>query len=134
MEKQKNIGYTNQFFKELENSPDVYRDVEVALRKREHEYQLVFKDAPVGIVILDIEGHFLRINQKYCEITGYSEEELLKMRTQDITHPDDVQSTDAIVKRIISSKEPSHSFIKRYINKDGLVVCVEITGNLLKNN
>jgi transcriptional regulator with GAF, ATPase, and Fis domain len=55
------------------------------------------------------------------------------MRTQDITHPDDVQSTDAIVKRIISSKEPSHSFIKRYINKDGLVVWVEITGNLFKD-
>jgi PAS domain S-box-containing protein len=60
----------------------VFRDVtrqkraEEALRESEERFRGTFENAAVGIGHVDFEGRWLRVNQKYCEIVGYSREEL----------------------------------------------------------
>jgi DNA-binding response OmpR family regulator len=70
----------------------VRRESERAVLEREQRLSIVQDQAPVGICEKDIEGRFLRVNDRFCEITGFSREELLQRRFQDITHPDDIQA------------------------------------------
>ncbi|WP_281437464.1 PAS domain S-box protein [Rhizobium bangladeshense] len=51
--------------------------------------QAIFAQTTGGIALTDLDGSFISVNQRYCEIAGYSEAELLELRMQDITHPDD---------------------------------------------
>lgn len=55
-------------------------------------FRTIFEQAAVGIAQVALHGRWLKVNQKVCEITGYSEDELLKLSFQDITHPDDLEA------------------------------------------
>src|SRR5688500_19456968 len=61
--------------------------MEHALREREEEYRAMFELASVGKAqVAPCTGRFLRVNRKFCEITGYTEEEQLGKSIADITH------------------------------------------------
>jgi PAS domain S-box-containing protein len=79
-----------------------------------------------------LDGRWLRFNQKICEITGYSREELLKMNYQDITHPDDLETDLNYVRQLVAGEIPNFSMEKRYIRKDGSTVWVNITVSLAR--
>ena len=53
-------------------------------------FQNAFEHAAIGMALVSPDGKWLRVNRSVCEITGYSEEELLQRPFQDITHPDDL--------------------------------------------
>ena len=80
-------------------------------------------------------GHFsccpgwtlARVNQKLCEIVGYSEEELLKLTFQEMTHPDDLPADLALTEKILNGELDTFSMGKRYIRKDGSTVWVKLT-------
>src|SRR5258707_3041315 len=63
------------------------------LRDSEERFRGTFENAAVGITHNDSAGRFLRVNQKFCEIVGYSREELLGKNSLDFTHPDDLATT-----------------------------------------
>src|ERR1700730_7151811 len=56
-------------------------------------FSACFADAALGLSITDLEGRFLEVNQAYCAIAGYSEDELRGLDLQAITHPDDLSET-----------------------------------------
>ena len=60
-------------------------------KEPEEAFSAILELASVGAVLGDAEGRVLRVNPKMCEITGYSEEELLGKTPADLTHPDDVE-------------------------------------------
>jgi PAS domain-containing protein len=66
------------------------KQVEAALRESEERFRATFEQAAVGITHAEPDGRFVRVNQKFCDITGYTREELLERTFQDITHPDDI--------------------------------------------
>lgn len=80
----------------------------------------------VGLVNCGPDGSYLRVNQRFCEIVGYSAEELLQRRFQDITHPDDL--ADNLMRRqaCLTSHQRSFSMQKRYIRKDGVSIWVNL--------
>jgi len=59
--------------------------------EREERFHATFEQAAVGIAHVSPGGKFLRINQKFCNIVGYSHEEMLKLTFPEITHPDDLE-------------------------------------------
>ena len=63
----------------------------------EQRFRVTFEQAAVGIAHVSLEGRFLRINRKFCDIVGYSEEEMLPLTFQDITHPDDLLDRKSVV-------------------------------------
>ena len=67
-----------------------HRRAQEALRESEGRFRGTFENAAVGIAQKDADGRFLRVNETYCEIVGYSREELLQRTFQEITHPDDL--------------------------------------------
>ena len=66
---------------------------EEALRESEERFRGTFENAAVGIAHEDLDGRFLRVNEKFCAIVGYTREELLQKTVQDITHPDDLAAS-----------------------------------------
>ncbi len=66
-------------------------------RASEERFRRTFENAAVGIAHRDATGRILRVNEKFCDIVGYSREELLQKNVREITHPDDLAaSMDAL--------------------------------------
>ena len=107
--------------------------IDKVLREREERFRATFEQAAVGIAHVAPDGSFLRINRKFCDIVGYSREEMLGRTFQDITHPDDLAADVAQVGDLLSGKVDSYSMEKRYIHKDGGPVWVDLTVALVRN-
>ncbi len=85
-----------------------------------------------GIVEVDLNGRFLRLNQRFCEITCYTRAELLGRRFQDITHAEDLPQC---VQQLETLKANGKAFAheKRFIRKDGSVVWAYVSVSRLKS-
>ena len=66
------------------------KQAQETLRESEARFRATFEQAAVGIAHVAPDGRFLRLNQRFCDIVGYSQEEMLARTFQDITHPDDL--------------------------------------------
>ena len=100
--------------------------------KKEKEFRAIFDQAPVGIAKIDTHtGKFITVNNEFSSITGYTREELLQIDFQHITHPDDLNANlkdkDLLIKGIIKDLQ----FEKRYINKSGSVVWINLYISIL---
>jgi PAS domain S-box-containing protein len=109
------------------------KQAEAALRDSEARLRATFEQAAVGIVQVDLEGRLTQVNQKFCDMVGYSEAELRSTHFADITHPDDLASDQAQVSRLLTGESSSFSMEKRYIHADGSPVWVNLSGSLVHN-
>jgi len=103
---------------------------EDALRASEERYRLTFEQAAVGISHVGLDGRWLRMNQKVCEITGYSPDEMLLLTAQDITHPDDLHLNLDLRAQLMAGEINTFSMEKRYVRKDREFVWVNLTASL----
>ena len=107
------------------------RRTEQALRESEAHLQSLFGQTAAGISEADMEGRFLRVNDRYCQIVGRSREELLTLHMHDITHPDDLPGNVPLFRQAVASDEP-FEIEKRYLRPDGSIVWVSNTVNLIR--
>ncbi len=99
-----------------------------ALRESEERFRIIFEQAAVGVGQVETEtGRFLRVNQKYCNIIGYAQEEIAEITLMEITHPDDLQPSLDNIQRLIGGEIRESTFEKRYIRKDGSIIWVNLT-------
>jgi two-component system, chemotaxis family, CheB/CheR fusion protein len=96
---------------------------EAALQESESRYSAIFNQATAGIAQTDLSGRFVLVNQRYCEITGRSREELASLRMQDLTHPDDLPDNLTLFDRLTRGG-PNFVVEKRYLRPDGSLVWV----------
>lgn len=106
---------------------------ERALRESEEQFRATFELAGLGIWHLSA-GRYVNVNPHLCEITGYSEAELMAMPPDDLVHPDDRRLDDAQIERLWSGEIASYAIEKRYIRKDGKPVWTNATVSLVRNN
>lgn len=109
------------------------RQAEEEMRISNQFFQSVFDAAATGMAICDITGRYLNVNRAQCEIVGYSEQELLAMSYQDITHSDDLDSNVVLMQDLLAGKASSLRMEKRYIRKDGQVVWVLMVVSLISD-
>jgi PAS domain S-box-containing protein len=108
---------------------------ERALRESEREFRGIFELALSGKASADpATGRLLRVNRKLCEMTGYSEEELLARSFADIIHPDDRARALEAFRRVARGEAGGWTIEKRYIRKDGRVIWVISTGTMLRDD
>jgi PAS domain S-box-containing protein len=100
---------------------------EAALRDSEAHFAAIFDQSAAGFAESDMTGRFIRVNDRFCEITQYSREELLSgRRMQDVTHPDDLPENLRLFQQAAETGEP-FQIEKRYIRPDGSAVWVSNT-------
>ncbi len=104
-----------------------------ALRESEQRYRITFEEAPVGVTQTDLDGHWIHVNQRFCEIVGYTPQELIQLRWQDLTHPDDLEADEGGTRRMLEGKISTFSYEKRYIRRDGATIWVDLTASLVRD-
>ena len=97
-------------------------------------FQNAFEHAAIGMALVAPDGSWLRVNRSVCQITGYSEEELLKRTFQDITHPDDLERDLANVRKLLASEIDTYQIEKRYFHKNGSIVWVLLSVSLVRDD
>jgi PAS domain S-box-containing protein len=106
---------------------------EEALRESEERFRAAFGSAAVGMAILSPDGRWLQVNPAVCEITGYTEEELLATDFQSITHPDDLEECVEGLRRMLAGEIQYFYTEKRYIHKSGRTVWVLPSTSLVRD-
>jgi PAS domain S-box-containing protein len=100
---------------------------EAALREREQVLRATFEQAAIGIVHVGPDGRFLRSNQKFLDMLGFTEQELIGKRFTDITPPEEHDSGMRVFHRALAGDLATFTLEKRYIRKDGAVICCRIS-------
>ncbi len=107
------------------------KQYEEALRQSQAQCKATFEQAAVGIAHVGLDGRWLRVNQKLCEIVGYSVAELTELTFQDITHPDDLAADLSYMHQLLAGEIQTYSIEKRYFHKSGEAVWIELTVSLV---
>ena len=108
--------------------------LEKQLRETEERYRLTFQNARVGMAISSPDKRFLRVNRRFSEIVGYSEEEMLMRTFADIGHPEDNPIAIAILARLARRETDSAEYERRYIRKDGSIVWAHVSLYAARND
>jgi two-component system cell cycle sensor histidine kinase/response regulator CckA len=120
-----NAGYLNR-------SELAHADTGKILQQSEERFRATFEQAAVGIAHVSLLGQFIRVNQKLCDIVGYSRSELLQKTFQEITFPDDLGTDLEYVRQMLSSEISTYGMEKRYIQKDGGITWIHLTVSLVR--
>jgi PAS domain S-box-containing protein len=109
------------------------RRSEQALKESEAQYEATFNSAAVGIAHANPDGEWVRVNPRFCSIVGYGKEQLLRLRLQDVIHPDDLPGNLSAIQRLLDDQMAFHQSEVRYRHKAGEVVWVEHTLSVLRD-
>ncbi|MEG4022831.1 PAS domain S-box protein [Microcoleus sp. S13C4] len=109
------------------------KQIEVALRNSEEQFRNAFENASIGMAIVSLDGHWVKVNPALCQILGYSSEELLALTFQDITHPDDLDLDLSYVHQLLAGTISNYQMEKRYFHKQGHRIWILLDASLVQD-
>ena len=110
------------------------KEVREELVNSEAGFRAMFELSGVGMLQADSPAfRFTRVNQKFCDIAGYSAEELLTKTYIGLTHPEDRQRDMDALAKVLQAKTNSWSIDKRCVRKNGSVISVRVDGAALRD-
>lgn len=110
------------------------KHAEAAIRESEGRLRAFFRLAGVGLAYAQPEtGRWLAVNEKLCEITGYSASELLSMTALEVTHPEDREEDRERFGAMVRGEQSGYETEKRYLRKDGNAVWVQVSTTLIRD-
>ncbi len=106
---------------------------EKALVESEELFRTAFESSTAGVCMLDKNGKYFKVNDKACEILGYTRDELLRKTFTDITYEEDIQIGLDNQKKLISGEISTARYEKRYLRKDGSVIWAYISAAAIRD-
>lgn len=103
-----------------------------AMLESEERFRGAFDHAPIGMALVALDGRWLKVNPALCEIVGYAEDEMLALRFQDMTHPDDLDIDQTFVQLVLAGQLKTYQMETRYFHKDGHAVPVTQSSSLVR--
>ncbi|MDX9954213.1 MAG: PAS domain S-box protein [Anaerolineae bacterium] len=98
------------------------KEAEIALRESERLLQLIFENANIGIGLLNLEGHFTRVNPRMCALFGYSDEEILAIPFNTLIHPAYREASPLFVQHLRAEKLHRTTYEQQYYHQDGHLI------------
>jgi diguanylate cyclase (GGDEF)-like protein/PAS domain S-box-containing protein len=95
-------------------------------RETSKRFQLAFESGVSGMALVGPDGGYMSVNEALCDMTGYTEEELLGRTFQSITHPDDLAADEDHLRGLIDARVDDYETEKRYVHRDGHEVWVHL--------
>ncbi len=103
------------------------KQAEARLRVSEDRYRALHDRSPVGICRVESRsGRLLEVNQKYCELLGRTEQDLLERDFQSVSHPGDLPENLEKVRQLLEGEVRHYKMEKRYIRPDGSIRWAEV--------
>ena len=106
---------------------------DAALRESEQRFRNILNHVPIGVIYTDLRGNVKQTNPRFCELVGYSQQELLQLGLADYTHPEDLTQDIALMAQLVRGDLPVFRRHKRFIAKNGTTVWVQATVSLLRS-
>ncbi|MCE3234407.1 MAG: histidine kinase [Vampirovibrio sp.] len=103
------------------------------LARNEDRVQQIFDAPPVGKLLEDTSGKWLRVNPPLCAMLGYTEEELLRREPEGLVHPDDIRTEQHVRAKLLNGDIKTYQINKRLFHQDGHIVWTMSTSSLLRN-
>lgn len=107
------------------------KKIEEDLKISERQFKGAFQYSSIGMALVNLEGRWIRVNNKICEILGYTSEELLAITFQDLTHPDDLLLDLNLLQEVLERKRDHYQIEKRYYHKNGEVIWVQLNVSVI---
>jgi PAS domain S-box-containing protein len=92
-----------------------------------------FDRSPSGMSVADVDGRWLRINDAYCRMLGYTRDQLVGVAFRDVTHPDDVAEDREFFTAALAGERDSCEREKRYVRKDGSILWARVRAELIRD-
>ncbi|ELR96237.1 PAS domain S-box/diguanylate cyclase (GGDEF) domain-containing protein [Gloeocapsa sp. PCC 73106] len=105
---------------------------EQALFESESRFRAIFEQAAVGMAQVSLDGRFLQVNQKACELWGYYPTELIQLRFQDLIHPEEREKSDHLFQALLDHQLPTFTEERRYLHRGGSIVWAQVTVSLVE--
>lgn len=131
LENSRLVGQLQRYSEGLEQRVE---ERSAALRDSERRFRSIFEQAAVGMAHKSLDGHFIDVNERFCQIVGYSQDEIHQLRFQEITDPNDLSLELQYENDLRDGKIPSYVIEKRYRHKDGHVIWARLTVSLVRKS
>jgi PAS domain S-box-containing protein len=102
------------------------KQAEEALRASEERFRGYFEQGLLGMAVTSLDKEWVEVNERLCEILGYSREELTQMRWPEATYPDDLEASEGQFNRMLAGEMDQYTLDKRFLRKDGKLVYVTL--------
>ena len=104
------------------------KQAEKELKESELRLRTLFEQAAVGVSLIETKtGRYIDINQKYCDLLGYTKTEMLNLTFQNISYPEDIEENVTNNKLLIEGKISEFTIEKRLVRKDGEIIWINLT-------
>lgn len=109
------------------------KKMEQYLVENERFFRSAFDHAPIGMTVVTLDGHFIKVNEAFTRMLGYSREELLQLTFQSITHPEDLATDLTLTRDSLRQGAEQFQLEKRYLHKHGQVVWVDLSVSIVRD-
>jgi len=110
------------------------KETEIVLRESVERFRKIFDEGPVPMAISGPDLQILKMNQAFCRLLGYEEEELKKHSFFDFTHPDDIPTCRDLSEQNFAGLTPNYTMEKRYFTSDGRIVWVNVFNTVVRDS
>jgi PAS domain S-box-containing protein len=126
-----NIGDQIGLFIRRKAAENLVRENEKLLRQKDEQLSRTERLASTMVTHTSLEGRWLRVPPKFCQLLGCTESDLVGRRFHEFTHPDDIEADWSQCQRLIRGEINSFDLEKRYFRKDGKIVWVSINVSMV---
>ena len=110
------------------------RDIHIKLQEEKNRFNTIFSSTTIGMAILNLDGHLIRVNKSLCELLGYSKEDMLAMNFYYLIHPNDLNDLQIHIQRLMDKEINSYQSEQQCFKKTGDVLWVMATLSLIHDH
>lgn len=107
------------------------KQAEEALKESEKRFRIFFQQGLIGMTISSVEKGWIDANDAFCDMLGYSINELSKMAWTELTYPDDLEAELTQFRRLLAGEINNYSLEKRFIRSDSKIIFTVISVNAI---